>query len=937
MKVRFVFGIFLSCLFIINITAHGQSALDGFNPNANGTIRAFVVQADGKILIGGEFTVVQGITRNRLARLNPDGTLDTGFDPNVNYFVFALALQPDGKIIAGGLFTGVAPNGGATVTRNNIARFNADGTLDATFDPNLNNFIFSIVVQPDGRIIAGGGFTSAAPNGGAAVTRNHIARFNTDGTLDTAFDPNVSDEIYSIAIQSDGRILIVGNFSAITPNGGTGYIRWRIARLNANGTLDTTVNLGVNHEAYTVAIQSDGKFLVGGLFTGVLFNGGAFATRNRIVRFNADGTLDTAFNPNANNTVLSIVIQPDGKILAGGNFTGFSPNGGAAVTRNNMTRINLDGTLDAVFNPNVNGQVDSMAVQLDGKILVGGIFTTVGGQTRNRAARLERNGLLDRTLDLNTVGSAVFTISTQPDGKIIIGGDFTNILGTARSNIARLNADGTLDTAFNPNANSSVYAIAVQSDGKIIVGGVFTSINGQTRNNIARLNADGALDTAFNPNANSGVYAIAIQSDGKIVVGGGFTNIGDNTRSHIARLDAMSGLADSWNPSSGSEIYTIVIQPDGKILAGGYFTIIGGQPRNRIARLDATTGLADSWNPNAGSQVYAIALQSDGKILAGGNFNSIGGQMRNGIARLNATSGLADSWNPNVLGSINSISIQSDGKIVAGGNFISIGGQARNHIARLNATTGSADAFNPNANTYIYATALQSDGKILAGGSFTNIGGATRNGIARLSNNTAALSTLDVNQTTLILTRDGSAPQFTRVIFEQSVDNGANWTLLGTATNSSSSFGGSKNNESENPLVPQAAGYNLTGQNILTGQNVLIRARGYFRSGIYNGAETTEDKVRNVFLFVPSAASVSISGRVMVGKNTGVRNARVILTDSHGNTRTVLSSSFGYYRFENVAVGEIYVLNVYSKRYQFNPQVVSVMEEINDLNFSALP
>lgn len=937
MRVSFVFGIFLSCLFIITTAVLAQSALDGFNPNANGTIRAFAVQADGKILIGGEFTVVQGVTRNHLARLNPDGTLDTSFDPNANNFVFAMAIQSDGKILAGGLFTNVSPNGGAEVTRNRIARFDVDGTLDTAFDPNLDSFVFSIVVQADNKILAGGGFTSVAPNGGAAVTRNHIARFNADGTLDPVFDPNVSNEIYSIAVQANGKILIVGNFSSITPNGGTAFIRFGIARLNADGTFDTTFNSGANQGVYAVAVQSDGKILVGGQFTSISPNGGMATTRNRIARLNSNGTVDTAFNPNANNTVLSIVIQPDGKILAGGNFTGFSPNGGAAVTRNNIARINLDGTLDTVFNPNSSGQVDSMAVQSDGKILVGGIFTTVGGQTRNRIARLERNGLLDRTLDLNTVGSSVFAIAIQPDGKIIISGDFTNILGTARNNIARLNADGTLDTAFNPNVNTSVYAIAVQADGKIVVGGVFTNINGQTRNSIARLNPDGTLDTAFNPNANNGVYAIAIQSDGKIVVGGNFSTIGEQTRSHIARLDAVSGLADSWNPSSGSEIYTIVIQSDGKILVGGYFTIIGGQPRSRIARLDATTGLADSWNPNASSQIYAIALQSDGKILAGGNFNSIGGQTRNGIARLNATTGLADSWNPNGLGSINSISIQSDGKIVAGGNFISIGGQARNHIARLNATTGSADTFNPNANSYIYAIALQSDGKILAGGSFTAIGGATRNSIARLSNNTAALSTLDVNQTTLILTGDGSAPQFTRVIFEQSVDNGANWTLLGTATNSFSPFGGSKDTESENQFAPQAAGYNLTGQNIPTGQNVLIRARGYFRSGIYNGSETTEDKVRNVFLFGPSAASVSVSGRVMVGKNTGVSNARVILTDSNGNVRTALSSSLGYYRFENVAVGETYVLSASAKLYQFNPQVVSVMKEINDLNFSALP
>ena len=133
-------------------------------------------------------------------------------------------------------------------------------------------------------------------------------------------------------------------------------------------------------------------------------------------------------------------------------------------------------------------------MQADGKILAGGNFTTLapnGGAavTRNRIARLETDGRLDQTLNLSTVGSFVIATAVQPDGKILIGGSFTSVLGVPRNNIARLNTDGTLDTAFNPNANDDVYSIAVQADGKILAGGDFTSIGGQTRNRIARLDA----------------------------------------------------------------------------------------------------------------------------------------------------------------------------------------------------------------------------------------------------------------------------------------------------------------------------------------------------------------------------------------------------------------------------------------------------------------
>ena len=191
--------------------------------------------------------------------------------------------------------------------------------------------------------------------------------------------------------------------------------------------------------------------------------------------------------------------------------------------------------------------------------------------------------------------------------------------------------------------------------------------------------------------------------------------------------------------------------------------------------------------------------------------DSIGGQTRNRIARLDAMTGLADSFNPNANNHVYAIAVQADGKILVGGNFTSIGGQTRNRIARLDATTGLADSFNPNANDSVHAIAVQADGKILAGGQFTTIGGQTRSFFARLSNDTAALQNLAVTQTTVTWTRGGSSPQFTRVTFESSTDN-VNYTPLGNGT---------------------AAGSNwtLTGLNLPTGQNIYIRARGYYRSG----------------------------------------------------------------------------------------------------------
>jgi uncharacterized delta-60 repeat protein len=357
------------------------------------------------------------------------------------------------------------------------------------------------------------------------------------------------------------------------------------------------------------------------------------------------------FDPNASDSVWVVVVQPDGKILIGGDFRTLSPNGGMPVARNCIARLNPDGTLDTAFNPNANGfAVWSIALQADGRMLVGGDFEAIGGQTRN--------------------------------------------------NIARLDATTGLADSFNPDANDDVWAITVQPDGKILAGGYFERIGGQTRRIIARLDPTSGLPDSFNPNAfGSGVYAITLQTDGRILVGGPFLTMGGQTRHYIARLDATTGLADSFNPDATNWVQSIVVQTDGKILVSGLFTgenSIGGQARNRIARLDPITGLADSFNPDANGWVYSIAVQPDSQILAGGYFTSIGGQTRNHIARLDATTGAADSFNPNAnspqpqLTTVHSVAVQPDGQILAGGYFDTLapdGGPTgtRHNIARLKA------------------------------------------------------------------------------------------------------------------------------------------------------------------------------------------------------------------------------------------------------------
>ena len=209
-------------------TTNGGSALDGFDPNANGPVYIVVVQPDGKILIGGGFTSVLGVTRNRIARLNPDGTLDTAFNPNANDAVHSIAVQADGKILAGGAFNGANSIGGQT--RNRIARLDPITGLADSWDPNANSDVYAIALQADGEILAGGAFNGANSIGGQM--RNRIARLDPTTGLADSFDPNATGPgipaVASIVVQADGKILVAGFFISIG-----GHSRNSIARLDA--------------------------------------------------------------------------------------------------------------------------------------------------------------------------------------------------------------------------------------------------------------------------------------------------------------------------------------------------------------------------------------------------------------------------------------------------------------------------------------------------------------------------------------------------------------------------------------------------------------------------------------------------------------------------------------------------------------------------------
>jgi uncharacterized delta-60 repeat protein len=197
----------------------------------------------------------------------------------------------------------------------------------------------------------------------------------------------------------------------------------------------------------------------------------------------------------------------------------------------------------------------------------------VGGQSRYHIARHYSDGAVDPSLNPGQVNSVTEALAVQADGKILVGGHFTVLGGQGRTNLARLNRDGTVDSAFNTGAQydtggGEVRALAIQPDGKILLSGAFNMLGGQSRNGIGRLNSDGSLDTAFNPGANNFVTALAVQPNQRVVVGGSFTSLAGQNRSYLGRVLSNGALDPTFVTSTRDAVSCLALQPDGSILVG---------------------------------------------------------------------------------------------------------------------------------------------------------------------------------------------------------------------------------------------------------------------------------------------------------------------------------------------------------------------------------
>ncbi len=741
-----------------------------FNSKANGSVYTIAVQADGRMLVGGAFTMLGEQSRPYLGRVNADGTPDATFNPGTDSSVCSLAIQADGRILVGGYFSTLGgqnrsylgrlipaePATEALAFDGSTVTWQRDGSSPEAWrtvfegSPDGTNWL---ALGPGTRIPGGWQLNGLSwPSKATLRARGFVTGGYQSGSswfVETSIGPPV------FTTQPASQTVLLGSsgsFSASAVGASPLSYSWFL-----NGVLipDATNSWYNANDPPLSASGSQFSCLASNAFGSTTSLVAVLSVRalpptitqepvsqtilvgsNATFRVLAEGTSPLLYQWRSSSGALvdctnSILSLPGMTTNQSGctYWVEVTNAFGAVTSAPAMLRVLCPSTPDA-FNPGANGMVYGMAVQPDGKILVGGDFTSLGGQSRPYLGRLYSDGTLDTDFDPGAYG-AVYSFALQADGRIIVGGNFAALGIQSRGNLCRLNPDGTWDASFDAQANGPVHPVAIQPDGKILVGGNFSTLGGQFLSCLGRLNSDGTLDTNFNPlvGGAGGVYSLALQPDGKILVGGYFTSLGGQSRSNIGRLNADGSLDTTFNPGANFIVYALAVQPDGKILVAGAFTILGGRNRYYIGRINADGSLDTGFNPGASVYPCSLVLQADGKVLVGGYFTTLAGQYCPYSGRLNAD--------------------------------------------------GTLDAtFTAWAGKYVFSLAVQADGEILVGGYFTTLGDQNRSYIGRLTPTEPVTQALVFDGSTATWQRGGSSPEVSRTVFEGST-NSTSWVALG--------------------------------------------------------------------------------------------------------------------------------------------------------------
>ncbi|MDB6053784.1 MAG: hypothetical protein JWN25_1307 [Verrucomicrobiales bacterium] len=556
----------LSAEIVLDPTFNAGTGTDAF-------VESCLVQPDGKVLICGGFTNFNGVARNYIARLNANGTLDTTFNAFPSYWVRHMALQPNGKIMIGGFFKSV---GGQS--RNLIARLNADGSLDTTFNP-----------------------------GAGAI-----------GTLGTSITGNPDPFIFQLALQPDGKVVFTGNFTnynGVTING--------IARVNANGSLDTTFNVGsgLNTWGRSIQVLPNNQILVTGWFDN--YNN---SSHDRMVLINPNGSPDSSFHPffGDRTSVYTAIKLPNGQYIAAGHSLNFDN-----LFTEEIRRLNADGSVDTSFQGRANEKIQSVRLQANGKILIAGEFSQVDGVNRQRLALLNPDGTLDDSVN-ESIDNFLWMVIPLAGDRILVSGGFNNINNRHISGVARFVPAASLPKPqIHLNGLATWYMNGAEMTGSGLVNNGLPIAAGWRYVGMREFNGDGQSDILWQgPSGQLAVWTMngVDFSSGsvlqKIPVAGhratGLADLnGDGQTDILFRWP--DGRISVWLMNGGTFVSEVML--NGGVTIGTNWQIVGARDFNGDNKddlvLQSTAGQVAIWSMDGTVKTGAVLL-NDGKTVGAG-------------------------------------------------------------------------------------------------------------------------------------------------------------------------------------------------------------------------------------------------------------------------------------------------------------------------------
>jgi hypothetical protein len=631
-------------------------------------------------------------------------------------------LRSGNTVYLGGDFTRVGPRTGSGAQLDPSSGQARAGEAEVS-----GGVILTSVADGSGGWYIGGTFTHVG-----GLVRPYLAHIRPDGTVDPAFNANVTNTgmfpPYVEALDLLGSTLYVGGyFSAIG-----GQPRNNIAVLNTADGTARSWNPASNGDVDAIRVYQNTKFtfvFVGGGFTHI---GGQ--DRNYIAELGTADNNATSWNPSADSYVRALAITGGFgliplRVYAGGDF-----NNIGGQPRNYIAQLDGIGNAVAAWDGNADGTVYAVAANAT-TVYAGGSFSTIGSASHRGLAALNPStgGAITWNADVNQFGGvyALFLSSTT----LYVGGSFDSVGGQPRDNLAAVGPNSAVVAPWNPSPFGTV-DVVWDAGTSIYAGGDFSGAGGQVRHHLAAVDAFTGAPTSWNPDADGAVETFA-PSGSTLYIGGNFTHLGGQPRAHLGAVDLTTGaLRPGWRADTDYTVHALVVSGS-TVYVGGNFSMVGGVARNHLAALDATTGTPKSgWDPNPNGFIHALAL-SGPTLYVGGEFHSfsnqpsIGGQRRDYLAALDTATGVVGSWNPGASYVVDAL-LPLGSLVYVGGDFTKIGvnGKTRNYLAAVDAA-GNATDWDPNASSSVFALA-SAPGTIYAGGTFVTIGGQPRTGVAAL-------------------------------------------------------------------------------------------------------------------------------------------------------------------------------------------------------------